>query len=168
MVSPSKSILWPHKKVGGPTEGQLGLSLQNSPLPHLDGPFPLTVWDLKFMTHPGGNVDRGDVIHEGVTHRLLWQEHETFDVVSRHPGAILHHAHIVLIPVLPEKKKTKTHTYCCTNELNVRLRWGHRINNRWWIRLSSFWLTAGWLLKMNLDIYPRVSADAWNKPLRKI
>lgn len=109
------------------------------------------------MTHPDRNIDSGDVIHRGVTHRLLWQEHETFGVVSRHPRAILHHAHIVLIPVLPENIK---HSYYCTNELNVCLRWGNQINNRWWIRGSSFWHTAVWLLKMNHDIYLRVSADA--------
>lgn len=104
--------------MGGPTEGGLGLSLQSSALDwmHL---FPLTVWDLKLMTHPDGNIDSGDAIHRGVTHRLLWQEHETFGVVSRHPRAILHHAHIVLIPVLPEKIK---HSYYCTNELHVCLR----------------------------------------------
>ena len=122
--------------------------------------FPLTARDLKFMTHPGGNVDSGDFIHRGVTHRLLWQEHKAFGVVSRHPRAILRHAHIVLIPVLPEEIKRG---YYCTNELNVCLRLGNQINIGWWTRSSSFWHTAAWLLKMNLDIYLKVWADAAHK-----
>lgn len=130
--------------------------LRGSPLPHLDAPLSLTVWDLKFITHPDRNVDSADAVHKGVTHRLLWQEHETFGVVSRHPCAILHHADIVLIPVLPEKIKP---CYSCTNELNVCLRLGNRINKRCWIKGSAFWHTAVWLLKMNLDIYLRVSEE---------
>lgn len=52
------------------------------------------------MTHPGRNVDSGDVIHGWVTHRLLSQENKAFGVVRGHL-AIIHHTHVVLVPVLP-------------------------------------------------------------------
>lgn len=53
------------------------------------------------MTYPSRDVDSGDVIHGWVAHRLLSQEHKAFGVVCGHHPVIFHHAHIVLIPVLP-------------------------------------------------------------------
>lgn len=73
------------------------------------------------MTHPRRDVDCGDVILSGVAHRLVSQEHKAFGGVRGHPGAVIRHAHVCLIPVLPGQKKTagimyksKKKIYCPT------------------------------------------------------
>lgn len=75
-----------------------------SSLTHLDFHFPLL---FQFMTHPGRDVDSGDVILSWITHRFLPQEHKAFRVICGDHFAICHHAYVVLVPVLPVQTREK-------------------------------------------------------------